>query len=81
MTYSEFEWKLCNEVFTMAMFYPEQNEEGKRYLYIQNWNDTAVYIFCVETENSTLVRVSFNHNGWKLYGSYEDALKGICNQF
>ena len=35
MTYDEFEWSLCNRVFTMAVFFP-QEYCGIRTLIIQN---------------------------------------------
>lgn len=77
MTYSDFEYILCNYVFTMAMFYPQDMCNGERFLIIKDWNTRRIYISC--NENEGIIRVSFNHNDWDQYKSYEDALDGIRN--
>ena len=77
MTYSDFEYILCNYVFTMAMFYPEKINDVEYFLIIKDWGTKRIYISC--NENEGIIHVSFNHNCWEQYKSYEDALDGISN--
>lgn len=74
MTYSDFEYILCNYVFTTAVLFPEEYS-GMRHLIIQTW-DRAILI-TVNREETT-IRVSFE-NGQEIYSSYEEALDGIKN--
>ena len=77
MTYSDFEYILCNCVFIIAMFYPQDMCNGERFLIIKDWDTRRIYISC--NENEGIIRVSFNYNDWEQYTSYEDALDGIRN--
>lgn len=77
MSYSDFEYILCNYVFTMAMFYPEDMGNGNRHLIIKDWDYRCIYISISEYES--VIRVSFNHSNWELYESYEAVLEGIRN--
>lgn len=77
MSYSDFEYILCNYVFTMAMLYPEDMGNGERHLIIKDWDTKRIFIFINEKENA--VHVSFNRLGWATYTGYEAALEGIRN--
>lgn len=77
MTYSDFEYILCNYVFTMAMFYPEDMGNEERYIVIKDWDTKRIFITINEKVNA--IRISFNHSGWELYTGYEAALEGIRN--
>lgn len=74
MRYSDFEYILCNYVFTTAVLFPEEYS-GMRHLIIQTW-DHAILITVNKEE--TAIRVSFE-NGQEIYSSYEEALDGIRN--
>lgn len=75
MSYSDFEYILCNYVFGMAVLFPEEYN-GIRSLIIQDWNGKVVMI--TVNENEDVIRVSFEDTQEK-YSSYEDALDGIRN--
>ena len=72
MKYSDFEYILCNYIFTMSVLFPEEYN-GMHHLIIQNLDD--VILITVNREE-TVIRVSFN-NGQETYSSYEEALDGI----
>lgn len=73
MTYSDFEYILCNYVFKMALLFPEEYN-GIRSLIIQDWNDHVIMITANKSED--IIRVSFEDTQEK-YSSYEEALDGI----
>lgn len=74
MSYSDFEWILCNRIFTMSVLFPEEYN-GIRHLIIQNlYNAILITI----NREETVIRVSFDDTQEK-YASYEDALDGIKN--
>lgn len=75
MSYSDFEYILCNNVFTSAVLFPEEYS-GVHHLIIQNWNHSTVMITVNKEEN--IIRVSFE-DGQKIYSTYEEALDGIRN--
>ena len=75
MTYDDFEWNLCNRVFTMAVFFP-QEYCGIRTLIIQNWNHEVIMITSNKEENN--IRVSFA-DCQEIYKTYDDAYEGIIN--
>lgn len=75
MSYSDFEYILCNYVFTMAVLFPEEYN-GTRSLIIHDWNDKVIMI--AVNKNEDVIRVSFDDMQEK-YSSYEDALDGIKN--
>lgn len=77
MSYSDFEYILCNYVYTMAMFRPEVLKDGERDLRIDNWNGYHIYIHCNEKANA--IRVIFGYRDQRIYDGYEAALTGICN--
>ena len=77
MTYSNFEYILCNYVFTMAMLYPMYIGNGEYNLVIKDWDGKRIDILINEKKNS--IFVAFNCRSWELYESYEDALEGIRN--
>lgn len=77
MSYSDFEYILCNYVFTMAMFYPTDIGNGERDLIIKDWDGKRIDILINEKENS--IFIAFNCRSWELYESYEDALECIRN--
>lgn len=77
MSYYNFEYVLCNYTFTMAVFYPQEIGNGKHHLIIKDWDDKRVYISADDGKSE--IYVSFNHNNWELYHSYEDALEAIRN--
>ena len=73
--YSDFEYILCNYVFPDAVFYPADMGNEGYCLIIQDWSNKRICISCNEKEGT--IYVSFNHNNWVCYGSYETALEGI----
>lgn len=75
MTYSNFEYILCNYVFSMAVLFPEEYN-GTRILIIHDWNDKVIMI--AVNKNEDVIRVSFDDTQEK-YSSYEEALDGIKN--
>lgn len=75
MTYSDFEYILCNYIFTQAVLFPEEYS-GVHHLIIQNWNHEVIMITINKAEN--VIRVSFKDDQ-QLYSSYEEALDGIKN--
>jgi hypothetical protein len=75
MTYSDFEYILCNYVFRMAVLFPEEYN-GIRSLIIQDWDGSVIMITVNKKEN--IIRVSFD-NMQEKYSSYEEALDGIKN--
>lgn len=75
MSYSDFEYILCNYVFNMAVLFPEEYN-GIRSLIIQDWVGKVVMITVNKREN--VIRVSFDDTQEK-YSSYEEALDGIRN--
>ena len=75
MSYSDFEYILCNYIYTMAMLYPTDMGNGERALVIKDWDNKRIDILINEKENS--IFVAFNCRSWELYESYEDALEGI----
>ena len=72
MTYSDFEYILCNYVFRSAVLFPEEYD-GVHHLIIQNWSNS---ILITINKEETIIRVSFE-NGQEIYSTYEDALDGI----
>lgn len=82
MTYSDFEYILCNRVFTMAVLFPNEYC-GIRHLIIQNY-DYSIMININKEED--VIRVSFP-NIQMVFKSYEEALdriilwKGIDSKF
>lgn len=75
MSYSDFEYILCNYVFRMAVLFPEEYN-GIRSLIIQDWTENVIMITVNGNEN--VIRVSFDDMQEK-YLSYEEALDGIRN--
>lgn len=75
MSYSDFEYILCNYVFGMALLFPEEYN-GIRNLIIQDWNGKVIMI--TVNANEDVIRVSFDDIQEK-YSSYEEALDGIKN--
>lgn len=75
MSYSDFEYILCNYVFAMALLFPEEYN-GIRTLIIQDWNGNVIMI--AVNANEDVIRVSFDDTQEK-YSSYEEALDGIKN--
>lgn len=75
MTYSDFEYILCNYVFGMAVLFPEEYN-GVHNLIIQDWNGKVIMI--TVSKNEDVIRVSFDDTQEK-YTSYEEALDGIKN--
>lgn len=75
MSYSDFEYILCNYIFKMALLFPEEYN-GVRSLIIHDWNNKIIMIAVNKEEN--VIRVSFNDTQEK-YSSYEEALDGIKN--
>jgi hypothetical protein len=75
MSYSDFEYILCNYVFDMAVLFPNEYD-GVHHLVIQDaWKGT-IMINVNKEEN--VIRVSFPDEQ-KLYTSYDDALEAIRN--
>lgn len=77
MNYSEFEWALCNRVFTMAVLSPFEYN-GVHTLIIQDWDNSVIMITSNKEEN--VIRVSYD-NCQEVYGSYDEAITGIKNHF
>lgn len=75
MSYSDFEYILCNYVFTDAVLFPNEYN-GVHHLIIQGCGDVTITITVNKEEN--VIRVSFNDVQEK-YRCYEDALEGIRN--
>lgn len=75
MSYSDFEYILCNYVFKMAVLFPEEYN-GIHNLIIQDWNGQVIMITSNKSEN--VIRVSFDDTQ-ENYPSYEEALDGIKN--
>jgi len=73
ISYSDFEYILCNSIFRMAVLYPEEYS-GVRHLIIQDWNHATVMLTVNREEND--IRVSYPDKQGH-YTSYEDALEGI----
>ena len=73
MTYSDFEYILCNYIFKQAVLFPEEYS-GVRHLIIQDWNHDVIMITINKLEN--IVRASFKDEQ-QLYSSYEEAIEGI----
>ena len=74
LKYPDFEYILCNYIFTSAVFFPEEYS-GVRHLIIQDWTRS---ILITINKEETIIRVSFE-NGQEIYSTYEDALDGITN--
>ncbi len=75
MSYSDFEYILCNYVFGMAVLFPNEYN-GIRHLVIQDMFKGVIIITVNKEEN--IIRVSFDDKQEK-YSSYEEALDGIRN--
>lgn len=75
MSYNEFEWALCNRVFTMAVLSPF-DYNGVHTLVIQDWNNKVIMITSNKEEN--IIRVSYE-DCQEIYTNYEEALAGIKN--
>lgn len=75
MTYSDFEYILCNYVFGSAVLFPNEYS-GIRHLVIQDMFKGTIMMTVNKEEN--VIRVSFDDKQEK-YSSYEDALDGIKN--
>ena len=74
MSYSEFEWMLCNRVFTMAVFSPFEYS-GITSLIIQDWGHIVIMITC---NREGKIRVSYP-DAQVFYDSYDAAYAGICS--
>lgn len=72
MSYSDFEYILCNYIFPSAVLFPNEYS-GVRHLVIQNWGHS---ILLTVNKDETVIRVSFE-NGQEIYSTYEEALDGI----
>ena len=71
LDYYDFEYILCNYVFTDAVFFPEEYSEAQ-HLTIQNHRNYVIMITATDNE----IRVSYpTHQS--MYENYEDALDGI----
>lgn len=75
MSYSDFEYILCNYIFTDAVLFPNEYS-GVHHLIIQGWGGVTIIITVNKEEN--IIRVSFDDKQEK-YISYEEALDGIRN--
>lgn len=75
MTYEDFEWTLCNRVFTMAVFYPVEYNNVHS-LIIQDWNNSVIMITSNRVAN--VIRVSYP-DSQEIFKSYNEALEGIKN--
>ena len=73
MTYSDFEYILCNYIFSSAVLFPNEYN-GIRHLIIQDMFKGTIMITVNKEEN--IIRVSFDDTQEK-YSSYEEALDGI----
>ena len=70
MTYSEFEYKICNDLFPMAVLFPHEYC-GVRSLIVQNWNHSVIMITINREENN--IRVSLPNKQLD-FESYDKAL-------
>lgn len=77
MNYSEFEYKLINDVFRTAVFICKEYD-GLRHIIIQRYGDVVYMITIDKTE--TIIRVSYP-DCQKIYGSYDEALDKITKHF
>lgn len=75
MLYTDFEYILCNYMFTDAVLFPNEYS-GVHHLIIQGWGGVTIFITVNKEEN--IIRVFFDDKQEK-YTSYEDALEGIRN--
>ena len=75
MSYSDFEYILCNYVFGSAVLFPNEYS-GIRHLVIQDMFKGIIMITVSKGED--IIRVSFDCTQEK-YSSYEEALDGIKN--
>ena len=75
MTYSDFEYILCNYVFGSAVLFPN-DYNGIHHLVIQDMFKGTIMITVNKEED--VIRVSFDDTQEK-YSSYEEALDGIKN--
>lgn len=73
MSYSDFEYILCNYVFTDAVLFPSEYS-GVHHLIIQGWGGATIMITVNKEEN--VIRISFDDKQEK-YENYEAALEGI----
>lgn len=73
MCYSDFEYILCNHVFTDSVLFSNEYS-GVHHLIIQGWGGVTIMITVNKEEN--VIRVSFEDKQEK-YMSYEEALEGI----
>lgn len=73
MSYSDFEYILCNYVFRDAVLFPNEYS-GVHYLIIQDGGGVTIMVTVNKEEN--IIRVSFEEKQEK-YVSYEEALEGI----
>ena len=75
MSYSDFEWKLCNRIFTDAVFMP-QEYSGVKHLIIQG-RGGATYMITID-KSEKVIRVSYP-DYQEVYSSYEEAYEKIQN--
>ena len=73
MSYSDFEYILCNYIFSSAVLFPNEYC-GVRHLIIQDMFKGTIMITVNKGED--IIRVSFDDTQEK-YSSYEEALDGI----
>lgn len=73
LNYSDFEWKLCNRVFTDAVFMSEEYS-GVRHLIIQGWGGVT-YMITIDKEEKN-IRVSYP-DCQEVYSSYGEAYEKI----
>ncbi len=73
MRYSDFEYILCNNIFTDSVLFPNEYS-GVHHLIIQGGGGVTIMINVNKEEN--VIRVSFDDKQEK-YTSYEEALDGI----
>ncbi len=73
MTYSDFEYIICNYVFYDAVLFPNEYN-GVRHLIVQMYGGVTIMINISENEN--VIRVSYPHCQ-KNYTDFESALDGI----
>ena len=73
MSYSDFEYILCNYIFTDAVLFPNEYS-GVHHLIIQGCGGATIMITVNKKEN--VIRVSFDDKQEK-YSNYEAALEGI----
>lgn len=77
MNYNDFEWILCNRVFTMAVFSPVEYNHVHS-LIIQDWNNTVIMI--TSNKEETVIRVSYP-DGQETFKNYDETLEGIKKHF